>query len=233
MLQSLRLLFVSAVLAVSACSSNEPAPARATSPPSPPASSAPAAASASTRPRIVFLGDSLTAGLGLDVEQSVPSLVQKHLDAEGFKYEVVNAGVSGDTSAGGLRRLDWSLDGDVRILVLELGANDGLRGLPVAQMKENLQTIVQTAKRRGIDVLLTGMEAPPNYGTTYTSEFRRAFRDLAAEERVPFMPFYLYEVAGVPTLNIADGIHPNPAGARIVEANLWRSLKPVLEKQAR
>ena len=231
MLHPLRLLIVSAALAVTACSSNEPAAARESTSSPPPAAQAPARAS--TRPRIVFLGDSLTAGLGLDIEQSVPSLVQKHLDAEGYKYEVVNAGVSGDTSAGGLRRLDWSLDGDVRILVLELGANDGLRGLPVAQMKRNLQTIIQTTTRRGIDVLLTGMEAPPNYGETYTAEFRRAFRDLAAEERIAFMPFYLLEVAGIPTLNIADGIHPNPAGARIVEANLWRSLKPLLEKHAR
>jgi acyl-CoA thioesterase-1 len=227
----MRVLIISAALAVAACSSSEPAPPREIT--SQRASTAPAPASASTRPRIVFLGDSLTAGLGLDAEQSVPSLVQKHLDAEGYTYEVVNAGVSGDTSAGGLRRLDWSLDGDVRILVVELGANDGLRGLPVTQMKQNLQTIVQTAKKRSIDVLLTGMEAPPNYGAAYTSEFRRAFRDLAAQERVAFMPFFLYEVAGIPTLNIADGIHPNPAGARIVEANLWRSLKPLVEKQAR
>jgi acyl-CoA thioesterase-1 len=231
MLHSLRVLIIAAALAVAACSSNEPAPARETISQS--ASTAAAPAPASTRPRIVFLGDSLTAGLGLDAEQSVPSLVQKHLDAEGYKYEVVNAGVSGDTSAGGLRRLEWSLDGDVRILVVELGANDGLRGLPVAQMKQNLQTIVQTARKRGIDVLLTGMEAPPNYGVAYTSEFRRVFRDLAAQERVAFMPFFLYEVAGIPTLNIADGIHPNPAGARIVEANLWRSLKPLIEKHAR
>jgi acyl-CoA thioesterase-1 len=231
MLHPLPVLIVSAALAVGACSSNEPAPARESTSPRP--SAAQAVAPVSIRPRIVFLGDSLTAGYGLDVEQSVPSLVQKHLDAEGYKYEVVNAGVSGDTSAGGLRRLDWSLDGDVRVLVVELGANDGLRGLPVAQMKRNLQTIIQTAIRRGIDVLLTGMEAPPNYGAAYTSEFRRAFRDLATEERVAFMPFYLYDVAGIPTLNIADGIHPNPAGARIVEANLWRSLKPLLEKQAR
>jgi acyl-CoA thioesterase I len=235
MLHPLRVLIVCAALAVAACSSNEPAPARASTPPPPSAvpARAPAPAPASTRPRIVFLGDSLTAGYGLDLEQSVPSLVQKHLDAEGYTYEVVNAGVSGDTSAGGLRRLEWSLDGDVRILVLELGANDGLRGLPVAEMKRNLKTIVQTARNRGIDVLLTGMEAPPNYGAAYTSEFRRAFRDLAFEERVAFMPFYLYEVAGIPTLNIADGIHPNPAGARIVEANLWRSLKPLLEKNGR
>ena len=231
MLHPLRVLIASAALTVAACSSHEPAPARESTPPPP--STAQVAASASTRPRIVFLGDSLTAGLGLDAEQSVPSLVQKHLDAEGYKYDVVNAGVSGDTSAGGLRRLEWSLDGDVRVLVVELGANDGLRGLPVAQMKQNLQRIVQTAKKRGIEVLLTGMEAPPNYGAAYTSEFRRVFRDLASEERVAFMPFFLYEVAGIPTLNIADGIHPNPAGARIVEANLWRSLKPLIEKQAR
>ena len=232
MLYPLRVFVLCAAVAATACSANEAAPARESS--SVPASAAPAAAApASTRPRIVFLGDSLTAGYGLDVEQSVPSLVQKQLDAEGYKYEVVNAGVSGDTSAGGLRRLDWSLDGDVRILVVELGANDGLRGLPVADMKRNLQTIIQTAKKRSMDVLLTGMEAPPNYGAAYTSEFRRAFGDLAAEERVAFMPFYLYEVAGIATLNIADGIHPNPAGARIVEANLWRSLKPLLEKQRR
>ena len=225
-----RAVAVSVALTTVSCSQGEPAVARVSAATTSAASAAPAAAS---RPRIVFLGDSLTAGYGLDVEQAVPSLVQKHLDAEGYKYEVVNAGVSGDTSAGGLRRLDWSLDGDVRILVLELGANDGLRGLPVADMKKNLKAVIATARERGIDVLLTGMEAPPNYGEAYTSDFRRAFRDLAGEEHVAFMPFYLYQVAGIPTLNIADGMHPNPAGSRIVEANLWRSLKPLLDKQAR
>ena len=226
----LRVLFVVAALTPLSCGSSEPAaaPREATA-----FSGAAATAPVDTKPRIVFLGDSLTAGYGLDIDDSVPSLVQKQLDAEGYKYEVVNAGVSGDTSAGGLRRLDWSLDGDVRILVLELGANDGLRGLPVAEMKQNLRTIIRTAKMRGIDVLLTGMEAPPNYGQAYTTEFRRVFRDLAGEEKVAFMPFYLYQVAGVPTLNIADGMHPNPAGARIVEANLWRSLKPLLGKHDR
>ena len=195
------------------------------------------AASAQARsgkpPRIVFLGDSLTAGYGLDIEQSVPSLVQKELDHDGYHFEVVNAGVSGDTSAGGLRRLDWSLDGDVRILVIELGANDGLRGLPPAEMKKNLKAIIEIARKRGIAVLLTGMEAPPNWGPTYTSEFRRVFRDVAGEEHVSFMPFYLYQVAGIPTLNIADGMHPNPAGARIVEKNLWQALKPLVDAQAR
>jgi acyl-CoA thioesterase-1 len=227
----LRAVLVSVTLTTLSCSQSEPAASRESSASS--TSVAPVAAVASTRPRIVFLGDSLTAGYGLDVEQSVPSLVQKQLDAEGYTYEVVNAGVSGDTSAGGLRRLDWSLDGNVRILVVELGANDGLRGLPVAEMKQNLKTIITAAKRRGIDVLLTGMEAPPNYGPAYTSDFRRVFRDLAGEEHVALMPFYLYQVAGVPALNIADGMHPNPTGARIVEANLWRSLKPLLDKQDR
>jgi acyl-CoA thioesterase-1 len=193
----------------------------------------PIAAPVASRPRIVFLGDSLTAGYGLDIEQSVPSLIQKHLDTEGYNYDVVNAGVSGDTSAGGLRRLEWSLDGDVRILVIELGANDGLRGLPIAGMKQNLKTIIGKAKEQGIEVLLTGMEAPPNYGPSYTSDFRRVFRDLAGEERVAFMSFYLDGVAGNPSLNIADGMHPNPAGARIVEANLWQALRPMLRRQDR
>jgi len=193
----------------------------------------PAAAQVAARPRIIFLGDSLTAGYGLDLEQSVPSLIQKHLDAEGYKYEVVNAGVSGDTSAGGLRRLEWSLDGDVRILVIELGANDGLRGLPVAGMKQNLKTIIGKARDRGIEVLLTGMEAPPNYGPLYTAEFRQVFRDLADDHGVVFVPFYLDGVAGNPSLNIADGMHPNPAGARIVEANLWQALRPMLRRQDR
>jgi acyl-CoA thioesterase-1 len=227
----LRVLIIGAALMPVSCSSSERTRPRESG-----SSGSTVAATANVeakRPRIVFLGDSLTAGYGLDIDDSVPSVVQKQLDAEGYNYEVVNAGVSGDTSAGGLRRLDWSLDGDVRILVLELGANDGLRGLPVTGMKENLRTIIRTAKMRGIDVLLTGMEAPPNYGQAYTSDFRRVFRDVAAEEKVAFMPFYLYQVAGVPTLNIADGMHPNPAGARIVEANLWRSLKPLLEKQDR
>src|SRR5690606_20129387 len=138
---------------------------------------APAAAVATSPatalPRIVFLGDSLTAGLGLAPADSVPSLIQERLTRAGYAYEVVNAGVSGDTSAVGLSRLEWALDGNVEILVLEHGANDGLRGLPVAQMKQNLSEIISRAKARGITVLLAGMEAPPNYGSAYTSEFRQ------------------------------------------------------------
>lgn len=194
--------------------------------PSPP----PVAAPSPARPRIVFLGDSLSAGYGVAKEQSIPSLVQRHLDAEGYNYEVVNQGVSGDTSAGGVSRLDWSLSGDVRILVVELGGNDGLRGLPVETTKQNISQIIATAKQRGVRVLLTGMEAPPSYGPLYTSQFRQVFRDLAREHDVAFMPFFLEGVAGNPSLNQPDGIHPNPDGAVIVEQAVWKSLKPLLSK---
>jgi acyl-CoA thioesterase-1 len=181
-------------------------------------------------PRIVFLGDSLTAGLGIRKEQAVPAVIQARLQREGYSYEVVNAGNSGDTSDGGLTRLDWSLGGNVAILVVELGANDGLRGLPPSRTRQNLESIVEAAKQRGIAVLLTGMEAPPNYGPAYTAEFRQTFRDVATHQNVAFMPFFLEDVAGVPRLNQSDGIHPTPEGARIVADNLWRYLKPLLKK---
>ena len=200
------------------------APAAAT-----PVTPAPAAPVASDRPRIVFLGDSLTAGYGLEQSQAVPALIQARLKKEGYPFEVVNAGVSGDTSAGGLSRLEWSLTGDVRILVLELGANDGLRGLPVASMRHNLEEVITTAQARGVAVLLIGMEALPNYGASYTSEFRDTFPALAKAHKTALMPFYLDGVAGKPELNIADGMHPNPAGAVIVADNLWRTLEPMLK----
>jgi acyl-CoA thioesterase I len=197
-----------------------------------PSSAPPAATQAAVAlPRIVFLGDSLTAGYGLARGEEVPALIQSRLTAKGYRYEVVNAGVSGDTSAGGLNRLDWSLEGNVAALVIELGANDGLRGLPVSQMKQNLSEIITRAQQRGIKVVLTGMEAPPNYGPLYTAEFRQVYRDLAKEHDVVFMPFYLDGVAGVSSLNLSDGIHPNAAGSRMIEERLWRVLEPILEKQ--
>jgi acyl-CoA thioesterase-1 len=209
-------------------------------PPARPAAPAPAAAQpspglvapaavASDRPRIVFLGDSLTAGYGLEQSQAVPALIQARLKQEGYPFEVVNAGVSGDTSAGGLSRLEWSLSGDVRILVVELGANDGLRGLPVASMRRNLEEVITGAQARGAAVLLVGMEALPNYGASYTSEFRDTFPALAKAHKTALMPFYLDGVAGKPELNIADGMHPNRAGAVIVADNLWRTLEPMLK----
>ena len=178
----------------------------------------------------MFLGDSLTAGLGLPSDQSYPSLVGKKLKESGYDYEIVNAGVSGDTSAGGVRRLDWSLEGDVRALVLALGANDGLRGLPADDMKKNLEMVLERAKARHIPVVLAGMEAPPNNGPEYTREFREVYADLAKQYDVRFVPFLLLGVAGNAALNQGDGIHPNARGAQIVADLVWAELQPLLSR---
>jgi acyl-CoA thioesterase-1 len=182
------------------------------------------------RPKIVMLGDSLTAGLGLPVAQAYPTLLQHKLDAAGLRYEVVNAGVSGDTSAGGLSRLDWSLQGDVKILVVALGGNDALRALPVPQLSENLARVIETAQKRGIQVILAGMEAPTNWGRQYDVEFHKVYPALAARYHVPLVPFLLQDVAGIERLNQADGLHPTAEGARIVADNVWKVLKPVAEQ---
>jgi acyl-CoA thioesterase I len=218
-------------VAVVCASCGQPEAIRTAQEAEPAASPAPESRSSSSAPRIVFLGDSLTAGYGLAKDESVPSLIQERLKDAGYPYEVVNAGVSGDTSAGGLNRLEWSLAGDVKVLVVELGANDGLRGLPVAGLKQNLTEIITRAQARNIKVILTGMEAPPNFGPAYTSEFRDVYRQLAKEHDVVFVPFYLDGVAGIPNLNIADGIHPNAEGSRIVEKTVWAALEPLLTKR--
>ena len=183
---------------------------------------------AGERPRIVILGDSLTAGLGLPAAEAYPARLQERIDGGGWGYEIVPAAVSGDTTAGGLRRLGWALDGDVRLLVVALGGNDALRGLPVEQMRDNLAAIVDEAAGRGIGVLLAGMEAPPNFGPAYTSNFRNVFRDLAGSRDLPLLPFLLEGVAGVPALNQSDGIHPNAEGAEQVAAHVWTALEPLL-----
>ena len=184
------------------------------------------------RPRVVALGDSLTAGLGLLEAQAFPAILQNKIDEDGYQFEVMNAGVSGETSAGGLRRLDWALEGNVRVLILALGANDGLRGLPVAEMKQNLGTIVDRAREKNVVVILAGMEAPPNYGPEYVQSFRAAYRDVASSKRVIFIPFLLDKVAGVSTLNQPDGIHPNEEGARIIAETIWPVLRNVLDQMA-
>jgi acyl-CoA thioesterase-1 len=226
-------LWVCACLLLGACS-REPVPrddAPAPAPPAPaPAPPAPAPIEDSGLPRIVVLGDSLTAGLGLLEMQAYPALLQQKLHADGYKWEVVNAGVSGDTSAAGLQRVDWALDqGHVRILILELGANDGLRGLPVDEMKKNLAAIIERAQQKRVAVLLAGMEAPPNFGPEYTVSFRQVYRDLANQFKVAFVPFLLDKVAGVPGLNQGDGIHPNVEGAHIVADTVWSALRPMVE----
>lgn len=226
----LRRTFLVALLAgaASACGgADEPIATREAAPVVPPAQTT---ASADPRPRIVALGDSLTAGLGLSVSEAWPALLQARLDEDGYAYRVINAGVSGDTTAGGRRRLDWVLDGDVEILVLELGANDGLRGLSVDEMKANLSAIITEAQARDVDVLLCGMEAPPNFGAEYTRAYRTAFADLAEEHDVAFLPFFLDGVAGVDSLNQADGIHPNAEGTRRVAELVWQALEPLLDR---
>ncbi len=199
--------------------------------PVPVATAEPASRTAPARPRIVCLGDSLTAGYGLDdpATQSYPALLQARLDAAGLDFEVVNAGVSGDTSAGGLRRLEWSLEGDVRVLVVALGANDGLRGLPVVELRANLERIVGDAqRRRGLRVLLAGMQVPPNLGAAYADAFRDTFQAVARARGVALLPFLLSGVAGDPRLNQGDSIHPNALGTRLVAENVWVALRPLL-----
>ncbi|HKB14092.1 MAG TPA: arylesterase [Vicinamibacterales bacterium] len=199
----------------------------------PPATPPRADTPARARPRIVFLGDSLTAGLGLAMSESYPSLIQRRLDAAGLDYEVMNAGVSGDTSAGGLTRLDWALDGDVRILVVALGGNDALRALPAGQLKQNLATIIERAQARRITVLLAGMEAPPNFGRDYIVSFHKVYPELASTYHVAFVPFLLQGVAGIDALNQRDGIHPTAEGAQKLADTVWAVLKPLAEGEKR
>ena len=195
----------------------------------------PATATISTKsedlPAIVAFGDSLTAGYGLSSEESYTSLLQRKLDENKYSYRVINAGVSGDTSAGGARRVDWALQsGNVKFLILELGGNDGLRGLPVADLRKNLSLIIERAQARGVTVILAGMEAPPNMGAEYTREFRQTFRDLAKQYQTPFIPFVLEGVGGRVEFNQPDGIHPNAEGEKVLTENVWRVLEPLLAK---
>lgn len=172
----------------------------------------------------------MTAGLGIPRERAYPAVLQGKLEEAGLGFEVINAGVSGDTSADGLRRVNWALEGNVRLLIVALGANDGLRGLPASQMKANLQRIIHRAGQRAIPVLLVGMEAPPNYGEQYAQSFRQVFQDLARENQVAFVPFMLDGVAGVPDLNQPDGVHPTSAGAARVADHLWPAVKTMTQK---
>lgn len=190
---------------------------------------------ATDRRNIVFIGTSLTAGYGVGEERGYPAVIQARIDSAGLPFRVVNAGVSGETSAGGLARLDWVLRTPVDVLVLELGANDGLRGLPIPQLRANLDSILVRTHRAypAAALVIVGMEAPPNLGTEYTTAFHNTFTELAALRGATLVPFLLDGVAGIPALNQADGIHPTVEGHRILARNVWRVLGPLLVERER
>lgn len=228
------LLWVTLAIAVAACGRSKAPAADTASAGGPPATAVAPPVDRQARAakaRVVFLGDSLTAGLGLEQAEAYPTLIQQKIDGAGLPYEVVNAGVSGDTSAGGLSRLDWALEGDVKVMVVALGGNDGLRGLPAAELKKNLATIIERAQAKQITVILAGMEAPPNFGRDYITAFRDIYPALAEQYKLPLIPFLLQNVAGIERLNQRDGIHPTAEGARIVADTVWSVLRPTLKGQ--
>jgi acyl-CoA thioesterase-1 len=180
------------------------------------------------RPVIVAFGDSLTSGLGVDPDKNYPAKLQKRLDVEGYQYRVVNAGVSGDTSDQGLNRLQSVIDLHPAIVIVELGANDGLRGLPAEVTQQNLVAIIQRLQSAGTRVVLAGMQVPPNYGPMYADAFRDIFKDIAKQYRIPLIPFFLDGVGGNPALNQDDGVHPTADGYEAVVKNIWKELKPLL-----
>jgi len=177
---------------------------------------------------VVALGDSLTAGLGVAADEAFPARLQARLRAEGYDYRVVNAGVSGDTTAGGLRRVDWALRAHPDVVIVALGANDGLRGQSPPAIRANLEEIVARLQAAGVRVLLVGMRLPPNYGAEYTKEFEAVFPAVARRAKIALMPFLLDGVAADPRLNQADGIHPTAAGQQMIADRLWPYLRPLL-----
>ena len=177
---------------------------------------------------VVALGDSVTAGLGVAADEAFPARLQARLRAEGYDYRVVNAGVSGDTTAGGLRRVDWALRAHPDVVIVALGANDGLRGQSPPAIRANLEEIVARLQAAGVRVLLVGMRLPPNYGAEYTKEFEAVFPAVARRAKIALMPFLLDGVAADPRLNQADGIHPTAAGQQMIADRLWPYLRPLL-----
>jgi len=183
-----------------------------------------------TRKNIVFFGNSLTAGYGVDPSQAFPALIQAKMDSLKLPFQVVNAGLSGETSAGGNSRIDWILRQPVYIFVLELGGNDGLRGIPLSETMKNLQLIINKVKQKdsSVKIIMAGMQIPPNMGKKYSSEFKSMFQQLVVRNKIYLIPFLLEGVGGVPELNQQDGIHPNVEGHKIVAENVWKVLKPLL-----
>lgn len=179
---------------------------------------------------ILFYGNSLTAGLGVGLENAFPAIIEKKLDSLGMDYSIVNAGLSGETTAGGLSRLDWVLNQKVDVFVLELGANDGLRGIPLSDTRANLQAMIDLVKQKNPDtkIVLAGMQIPPNMGQDYASEFKSIWKAMASKNDIPLIPFLLDGVGGIPEMNQADGIHPTKEGHKILAENVWAVLKEVI-----
>ncbi|MBC7921200.1 MAG: arylesterase [Ferruginibacter sp.] len=186
---------------------------------------------ATARKTILFFGNSLTAGYGLEPSQAFPALIQQRIDSLGLPYRAINAGLSGETTAGGKSRIDWLLRQQVDVFVLELGGNDGLRGIPTRETRRNLQEIIDRVRGKYPDVkiILAGMQIPPNMGPQYTAEFRDIYQDLAQKNNTALIPFLLEGVGGNPKLNLPDGIHPTPEGHRIVTENVWQVLSGMLD----
>lgn len=218
------LFIVSLIILFSSCTNDEKAQGNTQN------NNANESAPVAKKKTIVFFGNSLTAGYGLSPSEAFPAIIQKRIDTLGLPYQVVNAGVSGETSSGGKTRIDWILQQPVDIFVLELGANDGLRGTLLSETKKNLQDIIDTVKAKypNIKLVFAGMEIPPNMGQAYTTEFRNIYTDLAAKNNMTLIPFLLQGVGGEPDLNLEDGIHPNEEGHRIVAENVWKELEKLL-----
>ncbi len=181
-------------------------------------------------PVILAFGDSLTAGFGVAPEEAYPARLERLLEEKGYHYKVVNAGVSGDTTAGGVARVDWVLQHEPKIVILELGANDGLRGLPLMEMQRNLETIIEACLKKGAKVLLVGMEVPPNMGEEYSDDFRDTFFLLARKYKINYLPFFLKDIAAHAKLLQEDGIHPVSKGYEIATQTVFKYLEPMLEK---
>jgi acyl-CoA thioesterase I len=219
------LLFISYVLCCFSCSQNKPAEKEVST-----NAVADSASKRVTKKTILFFGNSLTAGYGLEPSQAFSALIAKRIDSLGLPYEVINAGVSGETSSGGDARIDWILKQDIDVFVLELGGNDGLRGIEIAETKKNLQSIIDKvrAKNPETKMILAGMQIPPNMGQDYTTTFKNLYPELAQKNKMVFIPFLLEGVGGEASLNLEDGIHPNEEGQKIVAENVWKALKDVL-----
>lgn len=195
-------------------------------------SGSPVADADTSTKNILFLGDSITAGLGVGKDHAYPAIIQQKIDSLGWNYNVINGGLSGETSAGGLRRINWMLKQPVDMMILELGGNDGLRGIDPSSTRKNLQGIIDSARSKNPDIkiVLAGMQIPPNLGQDYTKEFKDIYPELAKKNDLPFIPFLLENVGGKPEFNQGDGIHPNEKGHKIVAQNVWDVLKPLLLK---